>query len=86
MIAALVVALIGLIAYATLSGPRYRVKVCMTFAGRSTCKTVSGKSDDSALRSAITNACADIASGVTEVMGCEQSQPRSITWLEKPAR
>jgi len=86
IIAAFVIVLAGLIAYATVHGPRYRVNVCMAFDGRSRCKTVSAKSELSAVRSAVTNACADIASGVTQVMSCEQSQPQSVTWIKRPAR
>jgi hypothetical protein len=84
VIAAVVIAILALIAYSTLSGPRYRVEVCMAFETRSACKTVSGKSEQAALRGAITNACADIVSGVTETMRCEQEQPQSVNWLQRP--
>ena len=76
----------ALIAYSTLGGPRYRVEVCMFFNGRFNCKTVSGRSETAALRGGIQNACADIASGVTETMGCENSEPRSVRWLQRPSK
>jgi hypothetical protein len=79
-----ILALIGLIAFSTFGGPRYRVRVCMSYAGRSSCKTVSAKNDVSAVRSATENACADIASGVTDTMRCQQSEPQSIRWLHRP--
>jgi hypothetical protein len=79
-----VLAFIGLLLYATLKGPRYRVTVCVSFAGHSACKTVSARSESAALRSATENACADLASGVTETMRCQQSEPQSIRWLERP--
>ena len=86
MIVALFLAIVvGLIAYSTLNGPRYRVQVCMEFQGRSVCKTVSAKSEQAALRSGSENACADIASGVTDTMRCEQSEPKSVRWLTRPA-
>jgi len=78
------VAVIALIAYSTMSGKLYRVQVCMTYGGRSACKIVTGKSEQSALRGGISNACADIAAGVTATMGCEGSTPASVKWLQKP--
>jgi Na+/alanine symporter len=79
-----VVAFIALLAYSTLHGPRYRVEACMAYQGRKACKTVSAKSEQAALRSAAENACADIASGVTDTMRCEQSEPQRVKWLARP--
>lgn len=84
IIAIFVIGFLALIAYSTLHGPRYRVAVCMVYQGRSACKTVSAKSEQAALRSAAENACADIASGVTDSMRCEQSEPQRVRWLNKP--
>ena len=84
VIAVLLIAFLALVAYSTLSGPRYRVEVCMAVESRSACKTVVGKSEQAALRGAITNACADIVSGVTETMRCEQQQPQSVKWRQRP--
>jgi hypothetical protein len=79
-----VAAIIALIAYSTVTGPRYRVEICMAYQGQSACKTVSAKSEQAALRSGAENACADIASGVTDTMRCEQSEPQSVKWLQRP--
>jgi hypothetical protein len=57
----------------------------MFFGGRFNCKTVAGRSESAALRGGVQNACADIASGVEETMGCEGSEPRSVRWIERPA-
>ena len=85
IITLIVVAFVAaLIATSTMRGPRYRLQVCMYFDNRFNCKTVSARSEESALRSAIQNACADIASGVTDVMNCESSKPRTVKWLERP--
>ncbi len=81
-----VVAIVALIAYSTFNGPRYRVEVCMAYQGRSACKTVSAKDEAAALRSGTENACADIASGVTDTMRCQQTNPQSMRWLERPVR
>lgn len=58
-----------------------RVEVCMGFHGSTSCGTASGLSEASALRAARQNACAQIASGVTDAISCEQTQPTRITWL-----
>jgi len=85
LVTVLVVGIIALIAYSTMAGARYRVKICMTYSGRTACKTVVAHSEEGAVRGATTNACGDIASGVTESMGCEHTAPDSITWLQRPA-
>ena len=84
LVTLIVIGIIALIAYGTMAGARYRVKVCMTYNGRSTCRTVAARSEDGAVKSATSNACGDIASGVTESMGCEHTTPDSITWLQRP--
>jgi hypothetical protein len=58
----------------------------MSFRGKEACKTVKAKSEESALRSAIQNACADIASGVTDTVSCEKSEPKRVLWLAHPNR
>ena len=81
-----IAALIALIVYATFGGPRYRVSVCMAYSGRTSCRTVNAKSEAAAVRSATENACAEIASGVTDTMRCEQSEPQSVRWLNRPGK
>lgn len=83
LVTIIVVGIIALIAYSTMAGARYRVKVCMTYNGRTSCRTVAARSEEGAVRSATTNACGEIASGVTESMGCEHTPPDSITWLQR---
>jgi hypothetical protein len=84
IIALVVVAIAVMIVYSTVHGPRYRVEVCMAYQGRSACKKVAATSEQAALRSGMENACADIASGVTDSMNCTQAQPLRVTWLARP--
>lgn len=56
----------------------------MEYQGRSSCRTVGAKSEQGALRSGAENACADIASGVTDTMRCVEAEPKSVKWLRKP--
>ena len=78
------IAFLAIVAYSTVNGPRYRAKVCMSYNDRQVCKTVSAKSEAGALRGGTENACADIVSGVTDTMRCEQAEPQSVQWLERP--
>lgn len=79
------IAFLALMAYSTFSGRKYRVEVCMSYQGRSSCRTVNAKSETAALRSGVENACADIASGVTDTMRCQDQSPQRVKWLQKPA-
>lgn len=73
-------AIIGLIVYSTMTLGGQRVEVCMAFNGRQSCRTASASTKQSALRTATSNACAELASGVTDSLACERSEPVSITW------
>lgn len=72
--------------YTTVQGPRYRVRVCMEYQGRTSCRTVTAKRQEDALRGGVENACADISSGVTETFACQQTPPKSVEWLQKPGQ
>jgi hypothetical protein len=79
-----VIAFLAVLLYSTLSltRSRVRVEVCMSYEGRNVCRVASGETRDNAMRAAVANACALIASGVTESQQCEHSSPTRITWLE----
>lgn len=71
--------------YSTLSltKDRHRVEVCMQFRGATNCAVASGATQESALRTATTSACALISGGVTDSQQCERSNPVSVKWLER---
>jgi hypothetical protein len=75
-------ALLALIAYSTMGSAGHRVEVCMQFNGRTSCRTTAGASEEFAERTAVTNACSDLASGVTETMACERATPAKVTVLK----
>jgi hypothetical protein len=79
---AFVVVFLGVILYSSMNLSQNRVEVCMTFNGRSLCRVARATTRDFALRTAITNVCGEIASGVTETMSCNQATPTKITWLK----
>jgi hypothetical protein len=68
--------------YSSLHIAKYRVEVCVAFRGQNQCRTASADTQDHALRSAQSNACALLVSGVTDTMQCEHQNPTSVKWLE----
>jgi hypothetical protein len=65
--------LIGFVVYSSLQVGSVRCEVCIPFEGREACRAVDGASEHDALMAARTNACAQIASGVTQTMACERA-------------
>lgn len=68
--------------YSTRGLGEHRVEICMEFKGQSACRTASGASRDEARRTAIDNACALIAGGMSDSIACANTPPSKITWLE----
>jgi hypothetical protein len=79
---AFVVAVVAYLAYSSMHIAKYRVEVCVAFHGGNQCRTASADTEEHALRSAQSNACALLVSGVTETMQCEHQEPISVKRLE----
>jgi hypothetical protein len=77
-----VLIVLGAIVYSSMNLSKYRVEVCMSFHGQSSCHTASGTTKEETLQTAVTNACGDIAGGVTDSIACERTEPAKITWLK----
>ncbi|MDQ6759510.1 MAG: hypothetical protein M3Z32_06545 [Acidobacteriota bacterium] len=77
-----VLAVLGVILYSTMNLAKFRVEVCVTFNGRSDCRIASADTEEHALRTATSNACGLLASGVTDTLACEHSVPTSVRWLK----
>jgi hypothetical protein len=76
-------AVFALMMYLSLRGvAAYRVEVCMEFRGQSVCRTASGAAEADTLRAATDNACALLASGMTDSIACQNTPPVSVKWLE----
>jgi hypothetical protein len=73
--AGVLLGLIGYIVWSSLSVGRVRCEVCIDSGGRQACRAVDGATRAEARTSAINNACALLASGVTQVMACERTPP-----------
>ena len=61
---------------------QHRVEVCMEFNGHSQCRSASAATKEQAQRTATDNACALIASGMTDSIACGNTVPKRVTWLE----
>jgi hypothetical protein len=74
-------AMAGFMAFAifsSMSGQKFRADVCMVFNGKKQCRTAIGATEEEAIRTATSNACALLASGMTETMSCERVPPISV--------
>jgi hypothetical protein len=75
------VVLLGLVAVVVVSSFRVadvRCEVCVSFAGREACRSVDAANEAEARHGAHTNACALLASGVTDTMACERAEESSV--------
>ena len=74
-------AILLLVLYSTLGNAKHRCEVCVSYQGRQACRTAAAATQEQAERTAKENACAQIASGVTDSIACDNSTPISVTWL-----
>jgi hypothetical protein len=69
----------GFVVYSSFQVSDFECEVCMTFEGRDVCRTTTGKTEVEGMRTGIDNACAQLASGVTDSMRCGRTQPRKAS-------
>ena len=79
---AVVVAFVAIMISSFRGVSRFRVEVCMEFQGRSACRTASASSAEQARRAATDNACALIASGMSDSIACTNTSPAKVTWMQ----
>lgn len=77
-----VLLVLGGIVYMSTNLSKYKVEVCMSFNGRTSCRTAQGNSQEETLQTAVSNACADVAGGVTDTIACERTAPTKETWVK----
>jgi hypothetical protein len=56
----------------------FNCHVCMSFNGKKNCAKAIGSDKDSCISTAKDNACALIASGMTDSIRCSQSEPALV--------
>ena len=74
-------AVLAVLIFTTMGTNKFRCEVCITFNGRTACRTAGASTEAQAVRAATENACAQIASGVTYSMACESTPPQSVIWV-----
>jgi hypothetical protein len=74
---AVLAAIGGFVVYSSFSVGGVRCEVCVDFDGAHACRTVDGSTEQDALAAARTNACAQVTSGVTNMLACERMVSRS---------
>jgi hypothetical protein len=76
------IAFIGILVYLTIGQKKFRAEVCVAYLGRTDCRTASAATKQQAQRTATENACAVIASGMTDSIACANTPPTSVKWLD----
>lgn len=61
-----------------LSEAKVNCRVCMDFNGKQHCANAVGSDKETCVKTASDNACAPIASGMTDSIACSQRAPISI--------
>ena len=75
--AAVLTAIVAVVVVSSLRVADVRCEVCVSFAGREACRSVEAATEDEARRGAHSNACALLASGVTDTLACERTEEAS---------
>ena len=79
IVAALGLLTVVVIAFAVATAYSESCEVCVSFHGRTQCRAAHGATPEEATRTAIDNACAFLASGMTEIVQCQSTRPDSVT-------
>jgi len=69
---------IGLVVYLSTRVAHQECRVCVTFNGRTLCRTAASGTEKAAIESAVTSACSGLASGMTDSIKCENTRPDSV--------
>lgn len=70
---------IGYLIYTLLSAQSWRCELCITYKGQSACRAALAETRKAAYSTAAHTACAVLANGVTERIGCPNTRPSSVT-------
>jgi hypothetical protein len=72
-------AFLGAMVYAVMQESQVQCEVCVQYRGHSACRTSSAVDRNSAIRGAVSAACAVLSGGVTDGIDCGATQPRSVS-------
>lgn len=76
--AVVLVAMAALLVSLMLQQAKVTCEACVTFRGRTQCRSAVGPDREQATRTAIDNACAFLASGMTDSIQCANTPPDSV--------
>lgn len=74
---------IGAVVYLSTRVARHECRICVTYGGRTICRTAASGTEKAAIESAVTSACSGLASGMTESIQCENTRPDSVECSER---
>ena len=77
LLAIAALATIGLLVLGVRQSLGTSCEVCMTFQGRTACRAAVGPGEQEATTTAIQNACAFLAAGMTQTVQCQNRPPDS---------
>lgn len=75
-----VAAALALIVWSSLGLSQVTGRICITFNGRTDCRTASGTTREEAIATATQMACSALASGMTDRINCGRTPPSSTDW------
>ena len=75
---AVAIAIFGALMYFAITGQTATsCEACVEFNGQTKCRTAKGPTKEEALKTATDNACAFLASGMTDSIKCGRTPPKS---------
>jgi hypothetical protein len=77
------IVMLGTIIYLSMGFDTYTCEVCVTFKGRTSCRTASGADEKSAMMAAHDNACAFLIGSKTDAFLCGQAPMMQMTCQER---
>jgi len=73
---------LALVIVAMLRSFEHHCEVCIQFEGQTACREAKGSSAEEAMRTAQDNACAFVASGMTQIVQCTAKPPARSSCVE----
>ena len=70
---------IGGVVYFSMTIAAFECEVCVTFHNQTVCRTAASDTREASVESAVTSACATLASGMTESIRCGNTPPDRVT-------
>ena len=74
---------IGVVVYLSMTIADHECHICLTYHGRTECRTAASGTEKTALQSATTSACGTLAGGMSETIECENTPPDSVTCRQR---